>query len=263
MRGAMPASFETSFAEALLNADRPLPDGITAHNAAIPARRFAIYRNNLVAGLCKALGSRFPVVEKLVGDEFFAAMARLFVLQKPPRSPLLATYGDEFAAFIAAFEPARELPYLADMARLEAARTRAYHAADATPLESNRLSTLEASDAANIRIDLHPSVEIIRSAHPIVTIWAMNSGEAELRPIEDWPSEDALVARPNLEVEVRVLPPGGAAFLLALAKGHSLGGAAEVALVDDPGFDLTGNIAGLIGAGLARDIVLPAQEGSQ
>ncbi len=259
----MSASFQTLFAEALLNVDRPVPGGITANNAAIPERRFAVYRNNVVAGLCRALGNRFPVIEKLVGKEFFAATARLFVLEKPPRSPLLATYGDEFADFMAAFEPARELPYLADVARLEAARTRAYHAADAVPVDPREFPPLEARDAADIRIGLHPSIEIVRSAHPIVTIWAMNSGEAELRPIEDWRAEDALVARPNLEVEVRVLPPGGAAFLLALARGRSLGGAAEVALADDPSFDLTGNIAGLIGAGLARDIVLPRQEGSQ
>src|SRR6266436_557889 len=113
MRGAMPAPFETSFAQALLDADRPIPYGITAHNAVVSARRFAVYRNNVVAGLVKALKSRFVVVDKIVGEEFFAAMARVFVKEQPPRSPVLAIYGDEFATFIAAFDPARELAYLA------------------------------------------------------------------------------------------------------------------------------------------------------
>src|SRR6266852_5119664 len=140
MKGTMLEPFEASFAGALLDAERPIPRGITAHNAAIPTRRFAIYRNNVVAGLVKALKSRFPVVEKIVGEEFFAAMARVFVVERPPRSPVLAIYGDEFATFIAAFEPARELAYLADVARLEAARTRAYHAADATPVDARRVA---------------------------------------------------------------------------------------------------------------------------
>jgi putative DNA-binding protein len=257
MREAMLTAFEKSFAGALLNADRPVPQGITAHNAAIPTRRFAVYRNNVVVSLVKALKNRFPVVEKIVGEEFFAAMARVFVIEQPPRSPLLATYGDEFAAFIAAFEPAVELHYLADVARLEAARTRAYHAADATPLDASEFATLDASVVGEIRIELHPSVGIVRSSHPVVTIWAMNSGERELAPIQDWRGEDALVARPYLEVEVRVLPPGGAAFLLALAAGRPLGEASEAAIADDPNFYLTGNIAGLIGSGLVRDIVLP------
>src|SRR5258705_1511620 len=217
MKGAMLAPFEVSFADALLDAEHPIPCGVTAHKAAIPTRRFAVYRNNVVAGLVKALKSRFPVVEKIVGEEFFAAMARVYVVERPPRSPLLATYGDEFAAFIAAFEPARELAYLADVARLEAARTRAYHAADATPVDVGQLAALDAYTVGGIRVDMHPSTEIVRSPHPIVTIWAMNSGEQELAPIENWRGEDALVSRPYLEVEVLALPPGGAAFLLALA----------------------------------------------
>ncbi len=80
----MPAPFETSFAQALLDADRPIPYGITAHNAAVSARRFAVYRNNVVAGLVKALKSRFVVVDKIVGEEFFAAMARVFAAAFAP-----------------------------------------------------------------------------------------------------------------------------------------------------------------------------------
>jgi len=253
----MLSSFETLFADALLNADLPIPYGITAHKAAVPARRFAIYRNNVVVSLGKALKGRFPVVEKIVGEEFFAAMARVFVMEQPPRSPLLATYGDEFAAFIAAFEPARELPYLADVARLEAARTRSYHAADATPVDPGQLATLDTDAVGGVRIDMHPSTAIVRSPHPIVTIWAMNSGEQELVPIDNWRGEDALIARPYLEVEVRALPLGGAEFLLALAGGLPLSEATEAALADDSNFDLTVNLAGLIGSGLVRDILLP------
>lgn len=253
----MLAPFETWFADALLNPDQPIPDAVTAHNTAIPTRRFAVYRNNVVAGLAGVLSKRFPATENIVGEEFFAAMARVFVTRQPPRSPLLASYGDEFPGFIATFEPARELPYLSDVARLEAARTRAYHAADATPPGAGDLATLDAEAVAATRIELHPSAEIVRAPHPVVTIWAMNSGEQPLAPIENWRGEDALVARPHLEVEVRALPPGGAAFLLALAAGRPLGEAAETALADDPDFDLTGNLAGLIGSGLVRAIVAP------
>jgi hypothetical protein len=253
----MPASFQTSFADALLDADRPIPHGVIAHNAASPTRRFGVYRNNVVSSLVKALERRFPVVEKIVGDEFFAAMARVFVTEQPPRSPLLAAYGDDFPAFVAAFAPARDLPYLADIARLEAARTRAYYAADATPVGADQFATLDGEVAGDLCIAMHPSTEVVRSRFPIVTIWAMNSGEQELAPVEDWRGEDALVARPHLDVQVRMLPPGGATFLLALAAGRPLGEAAEAALADEPDFDLTCNLAGLIGSGLAREILIP------
>jgi hypothetical protein len=255
MRNAMFAPFEASFARALLDAEQPVPHGVTADSAADPARRFAVHRNNVVAGLVKVLKSHFPAVEKIVGEEFFVAMARTFIVAAPPRTPMLATYGDEFAAFIAAFEPARELVYLPDLARIEAARTRAYHAANATPVEATEFAALDANMVHATRVELHPSVEIVRSPHPIVTIWAMNAGEQEVAPIKDWCSEDALVIRPYLDVEVRLLPPGGAAFLLAIAAARPLGEAAAAAMADHPQFDLTRNLAELIGSGLVRRIV--------
>ena len=84
----MPEAFEAIFAEALLGAEPTLPPGIVAHTGAVPARRFAVYRNNVMASLGAALAQRYPVIERLVGGEFFAAMARQFVTQHPPRSPI-------------------------------------------------------------------------------------------------------------------------------------------------------------------------------
>ena len=253
----MAAAFEASFARALLDAAAPVPDAVAAADAPTATRRFAVYRNNVVAGLVNTLRSRFPVTEKIVGEEFFAAMARAFVTEKPPRTPLLAGHGDEFPAFIAGFAPARELPYLPDVAQLEAARTRAYHAEDAVPVDAGAFAALDPGAAGGLRIALHPSTEIVRSPHPIVTIWAMNSGEQPLAAIEDWRSEDALVSRPHLDVEVRLLPPGGAAFLLALDSGWTLADAAETARADHSAFDLAGNLAGLIGWGVAGKVILP------
>lgn len=241
---------QADFAAAMLDADRAIPLDVTSHTARVPARRFGVYRNNVVASLVNALKIRFPAVARVLGDEFFAGMARVFVTAHPPRSPLLLQYGDDFADFIASFGPAGELPYLPDVARLEAARTRAYHAADVTPLDLGDIGTLPPDTLGALRIALHPSVEIVRSAFPVVTIWAMNSGEAELRPIDDWRGQDALIARPLLDVELRALPAGGAAFLQALSQNETLEHAATLALADSDQFDLAANLAGLFGAGL-------------
>jgi len=249
------AAIQESFATALLDADRPVPGAVTSHTARIPRARFAVYRNNVIVGLGEALCKQFPVVEKIVGEEFFAAMARVFVTEHPPRSPLLVRYGEVFPEFIGTFAPAAELPYLADVARLEVARTLAYHAADAAPLDPSHWQALDAGSLRDARITLQPSMQILRSQYPIVTIWAMNSGEAELRPIDHWRAEDALVLRPNLDVEVRVLPAGGAVFLAALAAGAPLAEAAASAKTDHPDFDLTANLAELIGVGLAINLV--------
>lgn len=248
------ANLQRSFAQALLDADCPLPGAVNAHTARTPQKRFAVYRNNVVAGLIAALRTQFPATERIVGDDFFAAMARVYVVTQPPRSPILVTYGEGFPDFIAAFAPAAELPYLADVARLEVARTRAYHAADAAPFDPATWQTLDPGALPGRRVTLHPSVQVLRSAHPIVTIWSMNSGGTALSSIEDCGAEDAVIARPQLGVEVRRLPAGGAAFLNALAAGATLGDAALAAAADHAAFDLAANLAGLIGAGLAVDL---------
>ncbi len=205
--------------------------------------------------MIEALRTQFPATESIVGDEFFAGMARVYIETQPPRSPILVTYGDGFPDFIANFAPAADVPYLADVARLEAARVRAYHAADVVPLDPARWQEIDPQALTSLHVALHPSVEIVRSAHPVVTIWAMNDGEAELAAIDDWAGEDAVVARPHLDVTVRKLPAGGAAFLAALVDGAALGDAAQAAASDHPEFDLAVNLAGLIGAGLATDLI--------
>ena len=51
----MTAAFEASFAGALLDAATPVPNAIAAPEAQTAARRFAVYRNNVVAGLVNAV----------------------------------------------------------------------------------------------------------------------------------------------------------------------------------------------------------------
>jgi hypothetical protein len=237
--------------------DGALPDGVTAWSSSCPKQRFAIYRNNVAAGLIGALASRFPVAEKIVGEAFFAGMAQAFIAQHPPRSPLLLNYGDDFAEFIEAFGPAVELSYLPDVIRLETARSRAYHAADQSPLEPAALARLDGDALAALRFVFHPSVSVIASIHPIVTIWAMNAGEMELSPIETWQGENALVVRPHLTVAVHLLPAGGSGFLTALMSGATLAAAAEAALSAAPKFDLAANLAGALQSGAFTAIAQP------
>ncbi|MEZ5751568.1 MAG: DNA-binding domain-containing protein [Paracoccaceae bacterium] len=186
-------------------------------------RRFAVYRNNVQHGLSKALAARFPVVERVVGSEFFAAMARVFVAQFPPTDPVLLNWGAAFVPFLAAFEPVRGLPYLPDVARLEWLRGRAYHARDAAPAD---LSALLGPDAGDLRLRLAPSVHLFESAWPAVSIWQINQPGTAPRALPRQ-GEQALVARrPDFEVVVEPLDPAQAHVLRHLIAGDPLGVAA-------------------------------------
>ena len=121
----MTSATQSRFAEALLDRTKPVPQGLISWTGASPQKRYGVYRNNVATGLARALAARFPITEKIVGEEFFTAMAREFVLSHPPSSPVLLHYGEDFAGFVAEFAPAKSLPYLADIVRLENAQAMA------------------------------------------------------------------------------------------------------------------------------------------
>lgn len=242
-------AFQSGFAAALADPARPVPEGLTAWTGNRPTRRFGVYRNNVRVGLTGALAARFPATEAIVGPDFFAAMASAFVAAHPPRSPLLLAYGDDFAEFVEGFAPAAGLAYLPDVIRLEAARSFAYHAADAAPLTAADLAAVPPERLADLVFQPHPSLSILRSLYPVVTLWAMNASALPLAPIKDWVGEDALIVRPQMTVDVHPLPPGGAAFFCALSTGLTLGAAAESAFAQAPAFDLAASLAALITTG--------------
>lgn len=244
----MSSATQSAFAAGLLSAPS-LPVGLTAWNGASTERRYAVYRNNVITGLTRALASRFPATESIVGADFFHAMADTFVRHSPPRSPLLSAYGDDFPDFVADFDPARTLAYLPDVMRLEVARGHAYHAANAAPLDPQSFATVEPDALGSLIFTPHPSLSILSSIHPVVTIWAMNAGLRPLSSIDDWQGEDALVLRPHMIVEVTPLAPGGAVFFRRLAAGVPLAGAADAAQQADMRFDLSANLTVLLLSG--------------
>ena len=244
------ADRQRAFAAALVDPALAVPAGLVGPDRETSAKRFAVYRNNVAVGLINALQAAYPAVDRLVGGEFFRAMARAYTLTGQRTSPILLEYGAGFADFIAEFEPAASLPYLPDVARIERAWTEAYHAPDAVALEPAALAETQNDRIADVRFVLHPSVRFVSSQFPAFTIWRMNVEGGEPAPVDlASGGEDVLLARPDADVEVRSMPPGGAKFVSVLASGKPLAEAAEAALSVDENFDLSASLEALIGQG--------------
>lgn len=240
---------ETEFAAGLLNPALAAPGDAIAPNGANIAQRYNVYRNNVTVSLIDALAAVYPATQRLTGTEFFRAMARFHVRATPPVSPLLFEYGRDFPAFIEAYEYARELPWLADVARIERAWLDAYHAEDQPPLAADALAQIDPAALPKLRFIAHASARIVRSRYSAVSIFAMHRSDDEPTPIDASEPEDALVTRIDDDVTVLRLPPGGAAFLRVLFEGECFGAAVAIALHDEPAFDLSANLAGMIEAG--------------
>jgi hypothetical protein len=217
-------------------------------------KRYNVYRNNVTVSLIDALAAIYPAIQRITGVEFFRAMARFHIRATPPASALLFEYGRDFPAFIESYEYARAMPWLADTARIERAWLDAYHAADLPALTAEALASIDPTLLAGLRFKPHPATRIVRSAYPAVAIFAMNRTDGRVTPLRSSEPEDALVTRPEQEVIVSRLPSGGAAFLLSLLEGATLGEAIAAAFEEAPTFDLQANLAGMISAGVATAV---------
>jgi hypothetical protein len=225
----------STFAAGLI--DGTLPPGLTARVPDEVARRFAVYQNNVAVGLAEALSKRFPVIERLVGHDFFRAISRIYLDAHRPKSPVLLEWGDTFPGFLSAFPPLSSYPYMADVAQIELARGRAYHAADASPITSDMLIAA-AADPSAARFGLHPSVQVLHLSHPAVSIWAANQPGVSAHSSARVGPEIALILRDShYEVPVAAISVGDAALITALQGGQTLLAAAELAALAETAYD--------------------------
>ena len=206
-----------------------------------PVARIGIYRNNVLANYRKALGATYPVVRRLVGAPFFNAAVDAFVRAYPSRHGDVNRYGGELPGFLAAYAPARDLPYLPDVARLEWAIDQAAIAADARQLDLDALAAVPAESFESLRFVLNPSAHFVASPYPVLRIWQVSQDGFEGDDMVDLGAggDSLLVLRGAGGVTIERLSPGEHALLIALAGGAGLGEAAARAAAKEEGFDLT------------------------
>jgi len=229
-------AMQRQFAASLAVSAMPVPEFLKCASAAV-AHRLCVYRNNAVIGLAHILSSRFPAVETIVGDEFFAGLARQFMEQHPPCSPALIEYGANFPAYIRTLLECADVPYLADVADIEWQLHRCAHAADEPPLRLDDLADLKASPDA-LTFHFMPSSGLVFSGYPAHTIWRANTGPAPEPLVLPRAAEATLITRRALRCEAVLLPPGGYEFAAALAAGRTLAEAAALAAMQIPSFEL-------------------------
>jgi Putative DNA-binding domain len=202
-----------------------------------PAARLRIYRNHAFATLGAVLEDTFPVVCRLVDKHFFAYASHEYLREHPPRSRCLVEYGADFADFVAGFEPCKNLPYLADVARFEWALNTAATVREAPPLKIEVLAAVPPDRACFLKISLQPSATYFASGWPIDAIWLTNQ-QIEVIPV-DLESGGTMIEirRADEGFSWQRLDRSTFAFRRALAQGFALGKAAATAAAD-PAFDL-------------------------
>lgn len=245
---------QTQFVTALLDPDALTPQGLLGPDGAPAGKRFSVYRNNVAVSLTDALGQSFPVLQKIVGEEFFNALAGVFLRAHPPQSPLMMFYGAEMPLFLESFPPVEHLPYLADVARLELGIRHAYHAEDIQSIEASSLQNLSPDALMASHLTLAPAVKTLQSPWPLHAIYLANTqpDAPKVTPA----AQDILITRSEFDPEVTLLPAGGAVFVQTLSEGATFFQAFEAA-GETPEFDLSSVLGLLLSGGAITHIEQP------
>lgn len=251
------AQTRAAFARALLDPQATVP-GLRAWNGSDPAARLDVHRNTVILSLVDALADTFPVVRAQLGDDCFRALAKDYVRAQPPRSPVVAHHGEQFAPWLADQPPLYTLPWLPDLARLEYARVRAYHAADAPacPLQRLHSALTTPERLPGLVLPLRPDVQVLASRWAVVSLWAAHQGPGRIEDVSIDQPEAAVVLREDEEVVIVPVPLPTARFALALQRRRPLGEAVAEAW---QGLDLPASLALLMRHGACA---APLREGA-
>jgi hypothetical protein len=211
-----------SFRAALLDAGAPIPQGLTDAQGRPAGRRYAVYRNNVAVSLTEALETGFPALRSLIGEERFRQLAGMYLRSEQPETPMLMQYGAGLPAFLEGFAPLAQIPYLADVARLELALRRSYHAADHVALDGSALSAL-GDDLMQARLTFAPSAQLIASPWPVIDIRRYALDQSAAKPAAE--AQTALILRPEFDPEIHALTEDAARFVSGLMAGTTFGDA--------------------------------------
>jgi|WetSurMetagenome_2_1015567.scaffolds.fasta_scaffold00182_30 hypothetical protein len=238
----------TQFVHAIVRGEMPSLQIDRAYANYSAETAIAVYRNNYRGNLHDALAGAYPVIKLLVGDEFFRFLAKRYIEQHPSCSANLHHFGSELADFVATFEPAKELVYLADVAILEWACHVAYFVDDGIALDIDKLAQVSPERYSDLVLHTHPSCRVVRSPYPVAAIWhAHQPGAPEDFHIDlDGGPRYVLVSRKDDIVRVSELTEAEAIWLERVQAGISLGDATAETLALNPGFDLQATLLKLV-----------------
>lgn len=222
------------------------------------ARGLAAYRTNARAQACCSLGTTYPVLAYLLGDDNLAGLAGVFWRAHPPQTGDLAQWGAALPGFLSELPQLADAPWLADVARVEWALHQASSAAD-RGVDLPSFQRLTAHPPDWLRIVLASGVRLIPCRFPVAGLVDAHGNpdpvtEEAQRLLGSGGPETALVWRQGMRPRVARCATDAGLFLQATLDGESLAAALDRA----PGFAFDHWLAQAVQSGLVLGVALRA-----
>ncbi|RMD85201.1 MAG: DUF2063 domain-containing protein [Candidatus Dadabacteria bacterium] len=186
--------------------------------------RLAAYVGGYPARIEESLADAYPAVRHILGAAEFHRLAADYMPMVPAGTYNLNAVGYRLPELLRQHRLNGELPFLADLAALEWAVWKAFHAGPGQPFDPARLAGWSAADFERAAVRLQPGVAVVCSEWPIADLWAARSTPRDqIDIVLAGRPQNVLVYRCGLEVACETLGRLEAEALSALAAGRTLG----------------------------------------
>ena len=186
--------------------------------------RLVVYAEGYQVRIQQALAELYPAIRHILGGKTFAAMSEAYAARHPSHDTNLSFMGRYLPEFLVTYSLTRELPFIADLARLEWLVSRAFHAFDQPPLDPAQLSTRSPDQWERLRFAFQPSIGLVASSSPVLDLWeARNRPRADINIDLVNRPQRVLVSRRDLQVRCELIEPPQYAVLEGLLGGQTLG----------------------------------------
>lgn len=220
-----------------------LLDGDTSHTVPVrPLQNLIIYQHQIQHLLIATLHKAYPLIVKLVGNDFFQLTAKEYIKRYPSRSPNINDYGAYFSDFLAEYEPLHDLIYLVEVAQFEWVCHQVASAANHSGMNVKLLQDISEENHDHLYFTFHPASHLQRFYYPILRIIELcHSTQNETLDV-DAGGVNLVILRQQDDLLFIPLSHAEFTFLDMLAEGKSLAESANTAHMIDEQFDVKAKI---------------------
>ena len=220
---------QNDFVDAFFGAEIDIDKYIISDDTLTAKQRFGIYKGSVHGVLTQALSDMFPICKELVGEKFFNHVSSKFINQNPPRSAFFADFGEEFSDFLANFEAAKSVEYLADTARLEWLRHTAWNSKNQEPSDFTTLGNYTEEQQLAMSFSLPETASLLQTDYQVEQLWQAHQEDnnLDLSKIDLFKHLNVLVWRIDYTIHMQELTAQQIDFLEAIQQNKPLSALAE------------------------------------
>jgi hypothetical protein len=210
--------------------DHGAPDDLVKGDArADAATRLAVYADAYRLRLLEVLGSDYPVLKQLAGEEAFDRLGRSYIESHPSLTASVRWFGRFLPEFLAG-QPEGAEPVYADLALFEWKQGETFDAPDAAAIGIEAVAAVPPECWPEMRLLLHPSLRRLELWWDAPALFkAHQAGQALPAPVCGEDCKAWLLWRgAELDIRWRALAADEAAALDAAAEGRSFGEICEL-----------------------------------